>query len=90
MFRRLRSNKGSIGRVLLAVIAAAGCWYAYRSWKAGNLSRDLSAMLADCQRITGRVSMTATDRAVLDQAYATIAQIAAKYRISAPTEASAP
>ncbi|WP_168205806.1 hypothetical protein [Geobacter sp. FeAm09] len=49
------------------------------------MSNDLSAMLTDCQRITGQVTMTATDRTVLDQAYATIAQIAAKYRISTPT-----
>jgi len=80
----LRNNRGSIAGFMLVLVAAIGSWYMYRSHKAGTLSTDLSAMLSDCQRITGQVSMTATDRALLDQAYNTITQIAAKYKIAAP------
>lgn len=87
MIKRLGNNRGTIGGLLLVVLAAVGIWYAWRSHKAGTLSNDLSAMLADCQRITGQVAMTASDKAVLTQAYATIEQIAAKYKVTpaAPT-----
>jgi hypothetical protein len=90
MIEKLRNNRGSVGGLVLAVLAAVGIWYGYRSYKAGSLSNDLSAMLADCQRITGRAAMTATDRAVLDQAYNTITQIAAKYKVAAPAPATTP
>ena len=83
MFKILANNRGS--SFVLLLLAVIGFWYGYRSFTAGNLSNDLSAMLADCRRITGQVSMTATDQAVLNQAYSTIAEIAAKYKIAAPT-----
>lgn len=79
------NNRGFISSALLLFLAVVGIWYGHRSYTAGNLSNDLSAMLADCRRITGQVSMTATDQAVLDQAYKTIAEIAAKYKIAEPT-----
>ncbi len=90
MITAIRNNRGSISGILLVLLAAAGAWYGYRSYKASSLSTDLSAMLADCQRITGQVTMTAADRAVLDQAYNTIASIAAKYRISTPPAPTTP
>lgn len=85
MIERLRNNRGNVGGFVIVVLAAVGIWYAWRSHKNGTLPNDLSAMLSDCQRITGEVTMTATDKAVLDQAYATIGQIAAKYKVTAPT-----
>ena len=84
MCDRVRNNKGIARAGLLFLLACAGLWYGYRSYQSGNLSGDLSAMLADCQRITGQVTMTAADKAILDQTYATIAQIAAKYNIAPP------
>ena len=90
MLRQFRNNRGSISGILIFILAMAGCWYGYRSYKAGNLSNDLSSMLADCQRITGGTAMANNDRAILDKAYATIAQVAAKYKITAPAPAIAP
>ena len=83
-FDRVNNNKGFMKQGLVLLLAAAGLWYGYRSFKAGNLSGDLSSMLADCQRITGQVNMSTADKAILDQTYATISTIAAKYNITPP------
>jgi hypothetical protein len=88
--KRIMNNRGSIAGFVLFILAVVGLWYSYRSHKAGTLSTDLSAMLTDCQRITGQVSMTAADRAVLDQAYNTISTIAAKYKVATVTPTTTP
>jgi hypothetical protein len=87
---KLQKNRGSISAFLIFLLAIVGVWYGYRSYKAGNLSNDLSSMLADCRRITGNIAMVDHDRVKLDQAYATISQMAAKYKITAPVPTTTP
>ena len=85
MISPMRNNKGFMrSGIIVLLLAGAGIWYGFRSFKAGSLQNDLSAMVADCRQITGKVPMTAEDRAILDQTYATIAQIAAKYKLAPP------
>lgn len=49
--------------------------------QAGNLKNDFASMVVDCQRIAGQADLPAADRFKIDQAFATIQEIAARNNI---------
>lgn len=68
--------------VIMLVLALIGCWYMYRSFQAGNLKNDFASMVGDCERVSGQVNLPTADRVKMDQAFATIREIAARNNIT--------
>lgn len=66
---------------IMLVLMLIGFWYLYRSFQANNLKNDFASMVADCQRIAGQTNLPAADRLKMDQAFATIREIAARNKI---------
>lgn len=67
--------------MIMFVLAMIGCWFLFRSFQAGNLKNDFASMVADCERVSGQVNLPSADRLKIDQAFATIREIAAKNNI---------
>lgn len=66
---------------IMLLLALIGCWYLFRSFQAGNLKNDFASMVADCERVSGQVNLPSSDRIKMDQAFATIREIAARNNI---------
>ncbi len=66
---------------IVLILAVIGCWYLSKSFRAGELKNDFASMVADCQRESSQVNLPTADRAKMDQAFATIREIAAKNNI---------
>lgn len=66
---------------IMLVFALIGCWYLYRSFQTGSLKNDFASMVADCQHVAGQADLPAADRLKMDEAFATIREIAARNNI---------
>ncbi|ANA41805.1 hypothetical protein A2G06_16850 (plasmid) [Geobacter anodireducens] len=67
---------------IMFVFALIGCWYMYRSFQAGNLKKDFGSMVADCEKMSDGLSLPIPeDRRKMEQAFATIREIAARNNI---------